>query len=214
MTLYTHAIVGLGLGVVFTPRRMPPLYWALAGFLPIAPDLDAFSSAGYGSSILGHRGFTHALSFALGAGLAAALPTFRYFRVRFWALWGLFFVITASHGVLDAFTKGGAGIPFFWPFSDYRFGGWGPVRVPDIGFEIPDPRTSRSVRGELLWVWLPTAVLVGLVIIYRRFRRTRLAGGEALRTGPEPHAQEELKRRHHERGGRSLAEIWKRLGRE
>ena len=29
-----------------------------------------------------------------------------------------------------------------------------------------------------------------------------------------PHSQEELKRRHSEIGGRSLAEIWKRLGRE
>src|SRR5260370_1340766 len=106
MTIYTHAIVGLGLGMVFTARRMPPLYWALAGFLPIVPDFDAFSFASYGGSILGHRGFTHSLSFALGIALAAALPTFRYFRTRFWALCVLFFAITASHGVLDALTRG------------------------------------------------------------------------------------------------------------
>jgi hypothetical protein len=29
-----------------------------------------------------------------------------------------------------------------------------------------------------------------------------------------PHTKEELKRRHQETGGRSLAEIWRRLGRE
>jgi inner membrane protein len=176
MTIYTHAVVGLGLGAVFTARRMPPLYWALACCLPIIPDLDAFSFAGYGSSILGHRGFTHSLGFALGVGLAAALVTYRYFRMPFWALGALFFAITASHGVLDAFTRGGDGIPFFWPFSDHRFGGWGPVLVPDIGLEIPDPRTSRAVRGELLWVWLPTGVLVGLVTVYRRLRRTPVGG--------------------------------------
>jgi hypothetical protein len=29
-----------------------------------------------------------------------------------------------------------------------------------------------------------------------------------------PHPEDELKRRHHEVGGRSLADIWRRLGRE
>jgi inner membrane protein len=171
-TIYTHAVVGLGLGKVFTARRLSPLFWFLAGFLPIVPDLDAFSTAPYGSP-LGHRGFTHALSFALALGLVAAGATFRYLKINFWALWGFFFAITASHGLLDAFTNGGFGIPFFWPFSNARFGPWGPIQVSDIAFELPNPRSSRSVRDELLWVWLPTAVLVGLLVAYRRFKRRR-----------------------------------------
>src|SRR5438876_271075 len=72
MTIYTHAVVGLGIGMLFTPRRMPCTYWIILGVLPVLPDLDSFSDAGYGSSILGHRGFSHSLCFALAIGLAEA----------------------------------------------------------------------------------------------------------------------------------------------
>jgi|SRR5438552_2711579 len=170
VTSYTHGLVGLGLGKVFTGRRLPWLFWLLALVLPILPDVDVFSRAAYGST-WGHRGFTHSLVFALGLALVAALPTFRYFKISFWILWSFFFVITATHGVLDACTKGGEGIPLLWPFYDHRFGPWGPILVSDLGFEWPDPRRSRALRDEMLWVWLPLAVLVGIVMLWRRWRR-------------------------------------------
>jgi inner membrane protein len=171
-TIYTHAAVGLGLGYLFARRRQPALFWALAGFLPVVPDLDVFSDASYGT-MLGHRGFTHSLCFALAVGLAVAVLTFRYFRVNFWDLLGFFFVVTSSHGILDAFTNGGYGIPFFWPFDRHRFGPWGPIQVADIGFEFPDRRASRSIRTELLFVWLPLTILMGLVACYRWQRQRR-----------------------------------------
>src|SRR5260370_21626726 len=170
VTPYTHGAFGLVLGKLCTARRLPLLFWVLTVFLPIAPDFDAFSNRPYGS-LWGHRGFTHSLAFALALGLLSAGLTFYYFKARFWVLAAFFFAITASHGLWVAFTDGGFGIPFFWPLSDHRFGPWGPIRVQDIGFEIPDPRTSKSIRTELLWVWLPTAVLVILVTTYRRLRR-------------------------------------------
>jgi inner membrane protein len=173
-TVYTYAVVGLGLGKVFTSRPMPPLFWVLAGLLPMVPDFDSFFTYAYGST-LGHRGFTHSLTFALVLGLAAAALTFRRLGISLWDLWGFFFVITASHGILDAFTNGGFGIPLFWPFDSARYGPWGPVQVSDLGFEIPNPRTSRTVRTELLWIWLPTIMLVAAVMGYRRWRRRRLA---------------------------------------
>ena len=169
-TIYTHAFVGLGIGKVFATRRLPVWFWLLAGFLPIVPDFDVFSLCAYGS-LWGHRGFTHSLCFALGLSLPAVALTFRFLPVRFWPLWGLFFLMVASHGILDAFTDGGFGIPFFWPFYNHRYGPYGPIHVQDIGFEIPDPRVSRSVRTELLYVWVPTTVLVSLVLIYRCARR-------------------------------------------
>src|SRR5262245_43974889 len=92
-TLYTHSLVGLGLGTLFTSRRKPLLFWVLAGFLPIIPDFDAFSMSPYGS-ILGHRGYTHSLLFALAVGLVTAGLTFWYFKMRFWPLAGLF----SDHG--------------------------------------------------------------------------------------------------------------------
>jgi inner membrane protein len=169
-TIYTHAFAGVGLASVLTPRPKRLLYWVLAGFLPVLPDFDSFSTAAYGS-ITGHRGYTHSLAFALAVGLVAAGATYRYLHVRFWLLAALLFLVTASHGVLDAFTNGGFGIPFLWPFTEYRWGPYGPINVSDIAFELPDPRTSRAVRTELLYVWLPLGIAVILTEGCRWLRR-------------------------------------------
>jgi inner membrane protein len=166
-TVYTHAVVGLGLGKLFTGRRIPWSFWGLAAFLPVLPDCDVFLNRTYGT-MLGHRGFSHTLLFAAVIGLAVAACTFKYFKAPFWDLAGFFFAVTASHGILDAFTNGGYGIPLFWPFSSVRFGPWGPIQVADIGFEWPNPITSRSLRHELMYVWLPLAVVVGGVAFWRR----------------------------------------------
>jgi inner membrane protein len=174
-TIYTHAVVGLGLARVAVARPMPWLYWGLAILLPILPDLDSFSTAPYGSA-LGHRGVTHSLFFAVWVGCFAASLTFRRFRVSFAWLSGLFFVIIASHGLLDALTRGGMPIPFFWPL-EARYGNWGPIPVSDLAFELPDPWRSRALRGELFWVWLPTAVLVVTVMACRYLRRAQTSDG-------------------------------------
>lgn len=170
-TIYSHAVVGLGLARLYAVRPMPWAYWGLATLLPIVPDLDSFSTFAYGSS-LGHRGFTHSLLFALVLSGVTAAATFQHFRVHWWSLAVLFFAIVASHGLLDAMTKGGADIPFFWPL-DGRYGNWGPLPVSDIAFDLPDPRYSRAVRSELLWVWLPTIVAAGLTTLYRHRTRAK-----------------------------------------
>jgi inner membrane protein len=165
-TLYTHAFTGLGLAALASPRHRSRGFWILAALLPAIPDLDVFSPYRYGT-ILGHRGFTHSLSFALATALVATVLTFSWFRINFWALLAIFFVIAASHGFLDACTNGGEKIPFFWPFSQERFGRWGPIQVCGIGFEFPDPSVSLSVRTELFWVWL-MLIVVGIVTLVRR----------------------------------------------
>lgn len=165
-TTYTHAVVGLGIAQIYVPGRRRWLYWLLAGFLAAAPDLDAFSTATYGA-LLGHRGITHTLVFALWLGFLTASLTFRPLRANLWVLTGVFFLATASHGLLDALTRGGMSVPFFWPVTDQRYGNWGPIPVSDLAFEIPDPRESRALHSELWWVWLPTAVFVGTLALYR-----------------------------------------------
>lgn len=170
-TDYTHAFVGVAIGRLYADRRMPWTYWGLATLLPTIPDLDVISTAAYGSA-MGHRGITHSLVFALLLSGVAASLTFRRFRVKWWSLTALFFAMVASHGLLDACTRGGGNIPFFWPLgADY--GNWGPLSVSDIAFDLPDPRRSRAISGELIWVWLPTAILLGLAWIYRRWQRHR-----------------------------------------
>jgi inner membrane protein len=178
-TDYSHAVVGLGLARLYATKPMPWAYWGLAAILPIVPDFDAFSSAAYGTW-LGHRGFTHSLVFALLLGMAAAGILFRYFRVNWWSLSALIFAMIASHGLLDALTRGGESVPFFRPLGG-RYGNWGLIPVSDIALELPDPRYSRAIRGELLWVWLPTGLLVGLVMAYRRLKRDAAEEGEGTR---------------------------------
>lgn len=169
-TLYTHAVAGLGLARLYAGRPMPWSYWTMAAVLPLIPDFDVFSTYPYGSP-LGHRGISHSLVFALATGMIAACVLSRPYRRQWWVLAALFFAIVASHGLLDALTRGGEYIPFFWPLGG-RYGNWGPIPVSDICFDLPDPRSSRAIRSELLWVWLPTILVVALTIAYRRIRRS------------------------------------------
>jgi inner membrane protein len=175
-TIYTHAVVGLGIAQVYVPGRMRWLYWTVAALVAVSPDFDVFSSATYGS-ILGHRGLTHTLIFSLWMGLLAASLTFRHVWGSFWALTGIFFLATASHGLLDALTRGGGSIPFFWPLTDEQYGNWGPIPVSDLAFQLPDPRRSRALQSELLWVWLPTGVFVVGMAVVRIVRRRGAANG-------------------------------------
>jgi len=169
-TTYTHAVVGFGIAQIYTPGRLRWLYWTPAAFLAIFPDYDVFSSAAYGA-LMGHRGITHTLVFALWIAFLVSSLTFRPLKANLWALTGIFFLATASHGLLDALTRGGMPIPFFWPLTDERFGNWGPIPVSDLGFEVPDPRRSRALRSELFWLWMPTGFFIGALWIGRLIRR-------------------------------------------
>jgi inner membrane protein len=177
-TIMTHAAVGLGLGRVFTSRRLPPLFWVLCAALPMLPDADvlAFRLGIPYRSPFGHRGFTHSLCFALAVSLVAAAGTFRRFSVRLPDLWGFFFVVAVSHCVLDAMTNGGLGVASFWPWDDRRmFLPWRPIEVSPIGLGVFGERGRSVLLSEFLWVWLPTAALVGAVELYRRIIARRSA---------------------------------------
>jgi inner membrane protein len=138
--------------------------------LSIFPDFDVFSSAAYGA-LMGHRGITHTLVFALWMSFLVASLSFRRLQANLWTLTVILFLATASHGLLDALTRGGMSIPFFWPLTDERYGNWGPIPVSDLAFEFPDPRRSRALRSELFWVWLPTGVFIVALWIGRLTRR-------------------------------------------
>jgi inner membrane protein len=178
-TEWTHAFAGVAIARLASGRKMPWYYWGLAAILPIIPDFDAFSTHGYDDSPFAHRGLTHSLVFALALGLGAAAISFRKLKVSYRDLGGLFFMVAATHAILDALNKNTAGVALFWPFSSARYGPWGPIPVPDIAVEIPDPRTSRAVRGELLWVWLPLSAAMVAVTAYRMIR-TRRRGRESI----------------------------------
>jgi inner membrane protein len=166
----THAVVGLALSEVLTGPAHSPLFRGLSMALAAAPDLDILAfplGIPYGS-FFGHRGFFHSLSCALLSGLIIALMTCQAFALSWWQLWGFFFVVIASHGILDGFTNGGLGIAFLSPFDTRRyFFPWRPIEVSPIGMAFFSTWGLRVLASELLWVWLPTACLVGAVWLYR-----------------------------------------------
>ncbi len=172
-TVMTHAVVGVGLGTLFTSRKMPPMFWITTAALAMAPDLDvwAFRLGIPYEAPMGHRGFTHSLLFALLLGATAVLVTHWRVGGRRADLCGFFFLVTASHGLLDAFTNGGMGVGFFLPFDTRRyFFPWRPIQVSPIGAAFFSERGLTVLWSELRWVWLPTAAVVASAWLVRRWR--------------------------------------------
>jgi inner membrane protein len=171
-TVITHAVVGLGLTALLPAPVKPPWLWSLAAALAALPDLDVvglFLGVPYGS-FFGHRGFFHSLFFALVLGLAVALATFRPLDLSWGLAWLFFFGVIASHGLLDCFTNGGLGIALLSPFDRTRyFFPWQPIQVSPIGGLARIGRWGPPVFGsEIIWVWLPVGVVVGLVAVLRK----------------------------------------------
>ncbi len=166
-TLFSHGAVAVALGQAAPfEYRKDWRFWYLAVLCSILPDADVVSflmGIKYGD-LWGHRGMTHSLLFAAGLGVAAS---WRYWRA--WKLALLFAAITASHGVLDAFTNGGLGVAFFSPFDPTRyFFPWTPIEVSPIGAGFFSARGLAVMRNELVWIWLPALALAASIRVIHR----------------------------------------------
>ena len=171
-TIFSHPAVplalGIGLGKKFVSRRL-----LLAGVAAsILPDLDvvAFSFGIPYEHEFGHRGFSHSFFFAAIVALLGACAH-RSLDSSCGIAFGFLFLATASHGVLDAFTNGGLGIAFFWPWSDERyFARFQWIEVAPISVShFLSSWGARVLLSELRWVWLPCALLgLGLAVVFRR----------------------------------------------
>jgi inner membrane protein len=164
-SVFSHAVAALGVGACFYQRGTPKRVWVIGALCSVVPDLDVigFRFGIHYGDFWGHRGFTHSILFAA---LLASVVVVLGFREgvpglgRF-ALWMYFFVATASHGLLDAMTDGGLGVAFFSPFDNSRyFLPWTLIRVSPIGVgRFFTHRGLAVVQSELLWIWLPAALL-------------------------------------------------------
>jgi inner membrane protein len=167
---FTHAFFAAAMGKVYAARPRPARFWLLSTLCAVLPDADVVGFAfgvPYGS-MFGHRGITHSLAFAL---LLACAVVALFFRdaPSGKALVVYFFLVTASHGLLDAMTNGGLGVAFFAPFSAARyFFPFRPVVVSPIGLaSFFSDWGVAVIESELLWVWLPASLVVALVLILR-----------------------------------------------
>jgi inner membrane protein len=122
--------------------------------------------------MLGHRGFTHSISFAV---VLAALATLTLFGNSPGSQLVIFFYLllsTLSHPILDALTNGGLGVGFFAPFSNKRyFFPYRPIEVSPIGISsFFSYRGFEVVLSELRWVWLPSSIFFVVGQLFRRMR--------------------------------------------
>ncbi len=175
---FSHTVAALGLGACFYRPEIPRRIWALGVLCAVLPDIDVLGflfGIPYGDP-LGHRGFTHSLAFAAFLGGAIVLAGYRQGVPGLGPLrlWSYLFLATASHGLLDALTDGGLGVAFFAPFDNERY--FLPIRPIKVSPIAPErffsERGLAVIRSELLWVWLPSALLATLIRLVRRRLRS------------------------------------------
>ena len=174
---FSHVVAALGIGACFYGPGVPRRVWVTGATCSVIPDLDVigFRFGIHYGDFWGHRGFTHSILFAALLASAVVLVGFRQVlpglgRIP---LWMYFFLATASHGLLDAMTDGGLGVAFFAPFDNHRyFLPWTPLRVSPIGAgRFFTDRGLAVLQSELLWIWLPAALLAVSAWLLRRRSR-------------------------------------------
>lgn len=166
-SLITHTVVGIAAGKIFADEKMPKRFWILSVFCAVIPDADVI---GFGFGVpyghfFGHRGFFHSPFFGLI--LSLLIVTLFFSQEKPFSKSGLryalyFFLTTASHGVLDAFTNGGLGIALLSPFDNTRyFFPWTPIKVSPLSIgAFLSERGMRVIVSEMVWVWGPVVLLL------------------------------------------------------
>src|SRR5262249_49880290 len=108
-SLFTHAVAACGISACFYKSTVPRRVWIIGTACSLLPDVDVigFRLGIRCADFWGHRGFTHSLLFAA---LLAAIITVGFRRgvagMQLLLVWAYFFLVTVSHGFLDAMTDG------------------------------------------------------------------------------------------------------------
>lgn len=162
-SVFGHILVSSTIGVTGFTQKASYKALVFAGLCSIIPDADvlAYQHGIPYSSIWGHRGWTHSLSFAVVFGTLIA--GIFYGKARDWWKMALWFVLaTASHPLLDMLTNGGRGCALWWPFSEERL--FFPIRVIQVsplGARAFFSKWGLSVlQSEAFWIGLPCLVLI------------------------------------------------------
>lgn len=140
----------------------------------MVPDLDTIGFR-FGvpyDDMLGHRGLSHSILFALLlGGVAAWALRARERQTRWQVAWLYLFLATMSHGILDAFTNGGHGVAFFAPFSNARyFFPLHPIRVSPIGSRFFSAKGFLVLKSEAAWIWMPSAIFAVVMWFSHKIR--------------------------------------------
>jgi inner membrane protein len=170
-TIFSHPAVPLGIAVGLGTQIIPKPLLLAGALVSVLPDLDvvAFAFGVPYEHQFGHRGASHSFVFAAFVALLGACAR-RILQTSFVRAFFFVFVVTGSHGILDAFTNGGLGVAFFWPWSENRFfSPFRPIKVSPIGISDFLPYAAGVLLSELLWVWIP-CMLGGAALAAHRKR--------------------------------------------
>ena len=175
-TIITHSVIAVSSSYSFNSGKESLKFWILSIACSSIPDADVI---GYrwlyipSYHFFGHRGFFHSPFFAALLSLFIVCIFYRKeaaFSIQWWKYVLYFFILSASHGLLDAMTNGGSGIALFSPISNERyFFPWTPIEVSPLGIKaFFSQRGYRVLISELLWIWIPCSLVVIFLKIKRR----------------------------------------------
>ena len=171
-TIFSHAVFACALGRTLQSATSSARFWILSAACAILPDLDVIAFA-FGisySSMLGHRGITHSIFFAILVGVIVSFLFPKEAAVR-WKLALYFAAVTVSHPLLDMLTNGGLGVALLAPFTNERFfSPWRPIEVSPIGVGFFSERGLAVLLSEFVWIWLPSFLIVVTSWLARRGR--------------------------------------------
>ena len=87
----------------------------------------------------------------------------------------LFFLATASHGLLDAMVDGTLGVASFAPFSPLRyFLPWRPIVSSPVGWSVLSAAGVTTLMNEFVCLLIPSLV----IIFVPWLRKRRLTTGD------------------------------------
>ena len=126
----------------------------------------------YGQFYPCNSGFFHSPFFAALLSILIVCTFYRkevIFSNRWWKYLLYFFILAASHGLLDTLTNGGNGIALLSPFTNSRyFFPWTPIEVSPLSIKgFLSQRGLTVLISELLWIWAP-CFFIGIFLKIRR----------------------------------------------
>lgn len=168
-SIFGHGLMAGSLASATSPYKILTKTIILAAICAMLPDADvvAFEFGIPYESMLGHRGISHSLFFALLLGFLVTIlfyPNLKKFSRNWWLTVLLFFICTTSHGLLDAMTNGGLGVAFFAPLDAERyFLPFRPIQVSPIGARNFFSEWGwRVIKSEIIWIGIPSLLLLAI----------------------------------------------------
>ena len=170
-SIITHPVVPVSIAAMFPNASITRPILCAGAICSVIPDLDVigFSFVIQYADMLGHRGLTHSIFFAVLLGALVTYILTNHVGGVSLVTFTFLFLSTLSHGILDALTNGGLGVAFFSPFQNERyFFPWRPIVVSPIGVASFFSETGlRVIWSELRWVWVPFGLVYAISRVLR-----------------------------------------------